>query len=491
VEINAYLKKLILEARKDPGLQKINSAFAKNIKAMFEKPCQITGLWFNYQNKVDIQAFYITHNPQHMDLETYIIGPLHLNPNQKYNPFEKYFTKKNLFRYVDFQYNIDHYVNDFIGVLRKLEISNYFYTLKEYEHFIFNYGWLKNNIFFMTSIKKLQDRKISSPLSKFKEHIQIREEYREIDPPPMESNIDHFLGWQIDLDMWIGPKLQYDFNDRIEGNLIENFIQCEIKTTYSNQKLEIDSDGYCRLYFGKKKPTLSQQYQIIPKINDLLAIFLINEYYLPQISIEDIYPGKKRIKINKDIQNKTTMRAFDNLIKYYYPLDVKDFREEYCYEVDFSKFHFISKEKIHEMIYSANLIKQHPKLYSMITLLQESFTNLRKKNYNTSYILSMALLEQFICQIWKDELEKLKQANTIENEAYKIKKKKFSITEKIGDLLSWGRITKEQEKVLKKIVRFRNKFLHELKPVNRDLTREVFYTALKGIKSEFKKRKII
>lgn len=485
MELNSFLKDLILEARQDTIIQNKNSTEAKEIQAMFAKPSQITCLWFKNLNKIDVQAFYITHNPNMKDLEIYIIGPLQLNSNQKYNLFEKYLTKEELFRWVDFQDDFEHYLKDFIDILRKLKFNFIHYELNENKQYSFNYGKLKHNIFFMSSIKKLHSRKITTPLSRLKKYIKRSEDFREMDPPPIESDIEYYVGWQIDLDMWIGPKLQYDLNDRIEGKQIKDFIKCEINTTYRNQKLEIDSDGYCRLYFGEKKPTKSQKNQIIQNINDLLAIFLINEYDLPQIPLEDISLWTLSNKKYPPTQNKAYMRPINSFMNYPYPEEVKEFRHQYCDEVDFSKHYFISKEKILEMINSANIINKDTELHTMIKLLQESYTYFDEKRYSTSYILSWALIEQFICQIWKDELESSQQSNNFELESYA--ENTVGISEKIHDLKIWGKITKEQEKKLKKIVRSRNKFLHELTPVKRDLANEVFYGALMGIQSKIKK----
>ena len=338
----------------------------------------------------------------------------------------------------------------------------------------------------MTSLKKLQDRNITSPLLKINRYVNIMERGREMHPPPIESNIEYCVGWQIDLDMWIGPKLQYDFNDRIEGKQIKDFIQCEINTTYRDHKLEIDSDGYCRLYFGEKKPIKSQKNQIIQNINDLLAFFLINEYYLPQITLENITVWKHSNKKYPPSKNEACLGSFNRFMNYPYPDEVKDFRHQYCDEVDFSKHYFISKEKIMEMINSANLIDQNPEFYTMVKLLQESYTYFDEKRYSTSYILSWSHLEQFICQIWMDELESSKKSNNFELESYA--ENTIRISDKIHDLKLWGKITKEQEKVLKKIVRSRNKFLQKLTPVKRDLANEVFYAALIGIQSKNKKR---
>lgn len=59
--------------------------------------------------------------------------------------------------------------------------------------------------------------------------------------------------------------------------------------------------------------------------------------------------------------------------------------------------------------------------------------------------------------------------------------------EKIHDLEVWGVLSKEKAKRLKKISRSRNKFLHELEPVDTQLLKETFYVAFEAAQIQFNK----
>ncbi len=490
LELSAFLKDLILQTRHYPPIVTNTSLKAKEIQAMMAAPCQISALWFKNETKVDIQAFLITHNPKYKDLEISVIGPLFIESNESYNTIEQRLTTIDLFRFVGADTDISKLKSEWVKILRNL-VSNLSLQLAIPSEIKFKFylGKLIGDLHYFSCIRKLQARKVSSPLAKFEKYIQLMEYHENFYHTSKETDVKYTIGWSLGFPIWINNFPQITFSDRIQGESIKKFISCEIETSYRNRVLQIDTDGYCRLSLYEEIPLKNKEMgkEILKDINDLLMIFLINEFFMPQISHEDLSLWKTGKKTVGDSIKRPKILNFDDLMRVSYPKIVKTFRQKYCDEVDFSKLVEVPKKTIESIIKKADTINRYPKLYSILHTLQKAYTFLETKETNMAYILSWSIIEQFICQVWHKEKEKREISSETSNIIKKVKDKN-SVGDKLHDLEVWGLITKKGFKKLKKIAQSRNKFLHELKPINSHLLKEIFNFACDVAQNLFNKR---
>lgn len=428
-------------------------------------PCQVEALWVIDPQGNDFQFVLFTHDSELNDLKIRIHGPCNVSSNIDAKLIDSFFNQERFQKY-----NYTNSNQTYTQALEELYFSNFdergFPSKETPGRATASFGndcvWMCRGKFQCLNHDEIVKVMIENIKFEFRDYPIRVNVFKFMDKIIKSSTLVYGLGGIITPFVWIGDLPTPTPKQRHSRAPLNDFIKPVLRDNYFGRELYVTNDGYLilecgkiELYDGEMDHNEIQNTQSL--INCIFGTFLA--YGIRIYSAENFCLNQKTLSKDKSRE----LSSWTNFL----PKSVHEIRERPFLRAELAtERQIIQLSNLKKIINKSELLVRRDNFRLLLPSFLKSYTDLeKKKDNNQSFILSWQIIEQYIGFLWK------KLNNT---DHKKKNSRNVPIKRQIHNLKNDEIISLERYQTLDIAREHRNKYIHEMKDVPRDIAKNNF-----------------
>lgn len=445
------------KAKLDPELRD----YISNLQDL-SYPLQINGLWVRDDDQNDLFLLFFFHDLDKDDYSITINGPFSINSDEE--KIMNYFLQSEYLQQIHSgakEKLCIVYEKLLIDNLKKIKTINQegrihsgiFNENKE------NFFWMIYGIPENDYIDKLMDEMINGiavNLS-FIKNLPHQEDLLKA----KGKRIPAIGGFLYPL-IWVGDLPCLQEKERYKPPILQKFINPTIITKYKDRRLFITNDGFFALGYDEntsditKFPTNKELHDSLKLLNGLLGVFLISGINVHSFD---------RQRLGSPLYFKKTLELIESFPAKALSEEIHKKRLEPFIESELLKERqVIPTDRITNLIKEASYLTSENILGEIPSTLLQSYTHIYNLGYSQSFLLSWAIIEQYLGFLWEKNIKE----REIRGERRKIllSNRDYPASVKSQILEMVGFLDLNELENVNKARKFRNAFIHNLKSIS-------------------------
>ncbi|MBN1214676.1 MAG: TM1812 family CRISPR-associated protein [Candidatus Lokiarchaeota archaeon] len=474
-----WLFELINLYRNDVKTPTDINGFELNTGFDLRPPLQISILWFESEIN-NIQFFLISHSKEFPDKQINIFGPFKIQNKIDIENFETILNTEKLFKHIKDDQN-ENLIDDLKERLFKITQNNIKLLANEPRNAFGNSGVFYDMCHYIIYEGNIFNNSITKIIQAFHKTKEIsRNLYIMHKELPLKYEMIPFFAGYILPPIWFGEYPKLSITDNLKGKKLRGFIKRIYEGEIAGKKIIIENDGYMGIAINDNRDGQFENkelYDTIKILNFFFGIILLKGYKIQSIQTSDFSYTTYLPKSGYFTQTYRNHSKSEKLFKE---------RNENLKIKEFIKArNKISTDELKKIIDNTNKLIQYDKIIDLLGIFIQSYSNLSKNEIIQSFILSWTLIEEYLNYIWESLLEGKNISNSKRIDKLKGRDFTASIISEILNIT--GNIDNNELKILNRLRKKRNAFMHDLKPINYKIAVESFDLALNYLQKRIKK----